>query len=124
MKLLDTSAWVEYFQGSEKGKKVRNFLVEPEIYTSAMTLAEISRWFTENNISVDMGITQIKTNSIIIDVEERVLVESGRKYVALRKIKPKIGLIDAIIYVTAVQHNLTLITGDFDFKGLPDVEII
>ena len=124
MKLLDTSAWVEYFKGSEKGKKVRALLAEAEIYTCAMTLAEISRWFTENNLPLEQGIRQIKTNSILLDVEEPILVESGRTYVALRKIRPKMGLIDAIIYVTAARHNLTLITGDFDFNGLPNVEMM
>lgn len=124
MKLLDTSAWVEYFKGTEKGKKIKIMLAGPQIYTSAITFAEISKWLSENHLPLEMAIAQIKKNSIIIDLEENILIESGRQYIFLRKIKPKMGLIDTIIYVSAILHNLTLITGDFDFQGLAKVEII
>lgn len=124
MKLLDTSAWVEYFKGSEKGKRVRAILAESQTYTSAITFAEISKWLSENHLPLEIAIAQIKKNSIIIDLEENLLIESGRQYVFLRKIKLKTGLIDTIIYVSAILHDLTLITGDFDFQGLTGVEII
>lgn len=124
MKLLDTSVWVEYFKGTDKGKKIKIMLAEPQIYASAITFAEISKWLSENNISPEMAIEQIKVNSIIIDVEEAILIESGKRYVSLRKIKPKIGLIDTIIYISAILHGLTLVTGDFDFQGLLKVEMI
>ena len=124
MKLLDTSAWVEYFKGSEKGEKVKTILAEHQIYTSAITFAEISKWLSENNISPDFAIEQIKINSIIISLEEPILIESGTRYTPLRKIKPKIGLIDTIIYVSAILHDLTLVTRDYDFQGLTNVEMI
>ncbi len=124
MKLLDTSAWVEYFKGSEKGRRIKIILAEPEVYTSAISIAEISKWLYENNIPPELGVEQLKINSIIINLEEPILIESGKRYFALRKIKPKIGLIDTIIYVSAIIHNFTLVTTDFDFQGLPKVEIV
>jgi len=124
MKLLDTSAWVEYFKGSEKGRKVKLILAELPTYTSALTFAEISKWFADNHLPIEIGIKQIKINSIVLSIEEKVLIESGKRYALLRALKPKIGLIDTIIYVTARLHNLTLVTGDYDFKGLESVELV
>lgn len=124
MRLIDTSAWVEYFKGTPKGKKVKAMIAEGETYTSAITLAEITKWFNENNLPVEIALHQIKTNSILIPVEEEILIESGKLYTHLRKRKPKIGLIDVIIYSSALLHDLTLITKDSDFSGLPKVEMI
>ena len=124
MKLLDTSAWVEYFKGSEKGRKVLKVLEEEEIYTSAITFAEITRWVVDNRGNVDSVLSLIRRNSVIIQLEEPILVESGKIYGQLRKIKKSIGLIDVIIYISALLHGLELVTGDYDFHGLPAVVMI
>lgn len=124
MRLLDTSAWVEYFRGTEKGAVVRTILAGGIAYTSAITLAEITKWLSENNLDSTIPLRQIKINSVIIPLEESILIESGRRYVLLRRVRPKIGLIDVIIYVSAHLHALMLVTGDSDFKGLPNVEML
>lgn len=124
MKLLDTSAWVEYFKGSEKGRKVASFLEEEPCFTCALTLAEISRWFVENNHDIDFAVEQIKQNSVLIMFEEKVLVEAGKNYPSLRKISKAISMIDVIIFITAYFHELTLITTDSDFRNLQGVEML
>ena len=124
MILLDTWAWIEYFKGSEKGNKIKSIIENRQIYTSAISIAEISKWFCQNKEDIKIGIQQLKENSIIIDLEEPILIESGRQYVELRKIKKDIGLIDVIIYTTAILHDLNVITNDNDFKGLPKVDFI
>ena len=124
MKLLDTSAWVEYFKGSEKGVVVKQILEVSEVYVSALTLAEISRWVYENGGDVLFAIENIKKNAVVLPLEDSILVESGIQYVNLRKIKKKISMIDVIIYVTSAVHGLVLVPGDSDFKGLMGVELI
>ena len=124
MKLLDTWAWIEYFKGSEDGFKIKKLIEKKEVYTSAISLAEISKWFYQNKCNVGLGVKQIKQNSIIINLEEDILIESGKKYVELRKIKKDIGLIDVIIYTTAISYGLALITKDPDLLELPSVEEI
>jgi len=39
--LLDTSVWIEFFQGTEKSKKVEDILKTEENFTSIVTLAEV-----------------------------------------------------------------------------------
>ncbi len=124
MKLLDTSAWVEYFKGSETGKKVKAYLESQPCFTCALTLAEIARWFVENNHQVTFAIEQIKQNSVVIMFEEEVLVSAGKNYPPLRKISKAISMIDVIIFMTAYVHGLTLVSTDSDFRGLRGVEML
>lgn len=124
MRLLDTSVWVEFFKASEKGAKVKQVLEKEEVCTSAITLAEITKWCVENKGNVDFILNQVKNNSIIIAIEEEILVEAGRVYGKMRTMSPKISLIDVIIYVSARKHDLMLWTTDKDFKNLPEVELL
>ena len=124
MKLLDTSAWVEYFKGTPSGVLVKTLIQNNTIYTSAITLAEISKWVSGYNGNINFIIAHIKKNSIILLLDELILVQSGKNYALLRKVNKKISLIDVIIYTSAVIHDLTLVTCDRDFKGLADVDFI
>ena len=124
MKLLDTSVWIEYFKGSESGLIIKKIIEENEVYTSAITIAEISKWFSENGKDNGTALKQLKNNSITLYPNEEILVESGKKYTGLRKINKKIGMIDVIIYISSQLYNLELITKDLDFKNLPNVKII
>jgi predicted nucleic acid-binding protein len=41
--LLDTWAWIEYFEGSQTGKKIDQVLKsDQKVYTSVVSLAELS----------------------------------------------------------------------------------
>lgn len=126
MKLLDTWAWIEYFKGTEKGAKVKQLLDEHYVATSAISLAELSKWFYQNKKSFPFKdiLQQIKTHSLILPLDESLLIESGYTYLALREIKKDIGLIDSIIYTTAQLHQLVTVTNDPNFQGFPDVEMI
>ena len=123
MKLLDSSAWVEYFKGSEKGLKVKELLQE-RTATSAISLAELAFWFEKEGQDFIPALKNIQKNNVIISVEEEILISSGKLCFRLRKIRNKIGIIDCIIYSTAVTHGLTLVSTDSDFQGLPSVEIL
>ncbi len=124
MKVLDTSAWIEYFKGSKKGEIISKIIENTQVYTNIISLAEIAKWFSQNNENIEFFIDQIKTNSIIMELHENILIESGKAYVNLRKIKNKISLIDVIIYTSATINSLELISTDKDFEGLPSSLII
>ena len=99
-------------------------LKEEQAYTCAITLAEVAKWVQDNKGDVVFAIGQIKENSIIIPLEESILVESGLQYTPLRARNGKIGMIDVIIYVAALLHGLELVTKDPDFKRLPFVRML
>ncbi len=121
MILLDTWAWIEYFK---KDYLVKQIIDSHECYTSAISIAEISKWALQNSHDADFLINAVKKNSIIIELEENILKEAGKNYVKMRKISKYIGMIDVIIYATAQLHKLQVLTGDPDFKNLPGIKIL
>ncbi|HLC86000.1 MAG TPA: PIN domain-containing protein [Candidatus Nanoarchaeia archaeon] len=124
MKLLDTSAWVEYFKATQKGTKIKKLIENSVVYTSAISLAELPKWIKENNLDLDWAIDQVKVNSTILSTDESLFIDSGKNYVDLRKLNKKIGLIDTIIYTTAILNHLDLMTTDSDFINLINVEML
>ncbi len=122
--LFDTSAWIEFFKGTDKGAKVKDILENQEVYTSAISLAEITKWCVESGLDISVILSHVRRNSIIIEVEDDILIRSGEIYGELRKISSKISLIDVIIYVSATTHGLFLLTTDTDFRKLPMVEML
>jgi len=50
--LLDTSAWIELFQGTEKGKAVGEITNGKILYVSILTIAELKLWALRNNLNI------------------------------------------------------------------------
>ena len=123
MKMLDSSALIELMKGSEKGDKVKEIVKSERVYMSAISLAEVAVWLHKNNREVNLLIEKIKKNAAIIELENSLLVESGKLNVELRKKRKSISLIDTIIYFSAVVNDLTLVTTDYDFHNLQNVEM-
>ena len=123
--LFDTSTWIEFFRGNEKGKMVEKFLEsQSPIYTSAITIAELSVWCHKNNLAFRTHLDLIKRFSNIIDLTEPILEAGGKVYFESRKFNDKISLIDCIIYATARIHGFLLLTKDGDFRGFDGIEFI
>ena len=123
-RLIDTSGWVEYFLGTNSGKKIKEIIENEEVYMSSMTFAEISKWVQINNLDLDLILEKIKSSSVVIHPDEGILVQSGKIYLDLRKLRNKISLIDAIIYTTSIANGINLVTKDNDFRNLVSVEMI
>lgn len=103
---------------------VKEFLQQGVACTSVLTLAEISRWFSENNYDVSFSISHIKQLSVLLELEEEILVEAGKQYQNFRKASKAISMIDIILYLTAQRHQLDFITTDSDFAGLQGVKLL
>ena len=118
--ILDTSTWIEFFQGSEKGKKVWTYLKSNKCHTSIITLSEITSFCIRNKLDYINRINRIKLHSQIIPINEEICILAGK----LSSNKNKLGMVDSIIYSTALMYKLTLLTKDKDFTGMENVEIL
>lgn len=113
--LLDTYAWIEYFLGSKKGKKVKRMLKEAECFTSAISLAEISYWLAKNKSNQEK-LSLVKNFSTVLSLDNDLLEAAGRiSYQKKQDIKD-FGLIDAIILATSKAYGLPVVTGDKHFE--------
>ena len=123
--LLDTYAWIEFFIGSEEGKRVEEMIKSGnKIYTCILSLAEIVSWCLRNGENVEEKITVVKSYSDILDLNETITETGGRINFATRKTVKDFGMIDSLIYATAQTYGLKLLTGDEHFKNLEDVVML
>lgn len=125
MYLFDSWAWIELLHGGSRGGKIRALLQSRSpVYTSKMSVAEISVWAEKYSVDKDEAFSRIGRLTSYLDLEFDLLRDAGRNYFLLRKTKKDIGLIDAIIYTCALKHGLILVTGDPDMEGLPNVLMV
>lgn len=117
--LIDSWAWIEFFQGSNAGAAVMGYLDDDQdLIISAVNLAEVYRWilhFYDERIAEEKK-AAMKERCLLIDVDEEIAVEAARI-----KHKLKWGLGNSIVYATARREAASVLTGDGDFQGQNDV---
>lgn len=124
--LLDTSAWIEFFQGTGKGKKVAESLRKEEAFTSIVSFAEITNWCLKNgleNLAVEY-IGGIKKASTVLDLDETISVLAGKINRQRKQIAKNWGMLDSFIAATAAVYGLSILTKDSHFADLPNVEML
>lgn len=120
--LLDTYAWIELFKGSAKGKKVEEIIkAEKEVFTSIVSLAEITKWCLDNKRDVYQRLEIVKNYSEILDLDKKIVIIAGKINFEIRKTVKDFGMIDSLIYSTAQIYTLKLLTGDEHFRNLDNV---
>jgi len=119
--VFDTYAWVEYFCGTEKGKVVEKYLLQHEIITPSIVLVELSYKAVKGSWNFRELLEFIKARSLIADMNEEIIIQSGLVYANMRKKQSHFSLVDAIILTTALIKNAIILTGDKDFVGLDNV---
>ena len=124
MIVFDTYAWIEYFLGSKKGENVKSILEEDNILTPSLVLVELSVKSAKEGWDFEKHLEFIKSKSLIVGINGEIIKQAGGFYVAMRKKNPSFGLIDALIFLVAKEHQAKIITGDPHFKNLENVEFL
>ncbi len=122
--LVDSWGWIEYFNGSAPGEKVRELIENPreKVIVSSINIAEVYNSFLrnfpypDNERLAEASREAIRQRSYIFEVNVNIAFESARL-----KHKMKWGLGDCIVYATAKRESAKLLTGDPHFKDVKDV---
>lgn len=120
--LLDSYAWVEFFLGSPKGERVKNYLLSADCATPMIVVAELSAKYAHfPSIQWQERLQFIQDRTEILPLTLEIASEAGRTRQKMREERPRFGLADAVIYETAKSCERSVISGDPHFKGLPHV---
>jgi predicted nucleic acid-binding protein len=118
LRVVDTSAWIEWLSGSGLGKKLGRAFPDKE-YCVVPTIVqlELSKWLLrevgEDQADQVIAYTQ-KCVVVALDTAIAVLAaDLHREY--------KLATADAIVYATARHQAADLLTCDAHFDGLPDI---
>jgi predicted nucleic acid-binding protein len=121
MRLVDTSAWIEWLIGSPTGEVVAMHLPEQSDWlVPTMVQLELAKWLTrevgEDKSDQVIAFTQL-CGIVPLDTEIALAAaEACRLH--------KLATADSIVFATAQAQDAPLITCDAHFEGLPGVTLI
>jgi predicted nucleic acid-binding protein len=118
LRVVDTSAWIEWLVASPLGKKLRKEMPEKALcIVPTIVQLELSRWvwreLGEGPADQVMAYT-LKCQVAPLDTATALQAADLHR-------QHKLATADAIVYATALQQGAELLTCDAHFKGLPGV---
>mgnify|MGYP001561052698 FL=1 len=124
--VVDAYSWVEYFNGTKSGEKVKGIVENSSnlIYTNVITIAELSSYFTRKGYDFETSKKIILSLSLFFPITKEFAEEAGKLHARIKKEKKHIGLVDILILLTAIKLNAKVITGDEDFRDFKETLII
>ena len=122
--LLDTSALVEFFDGSELGTTVCAAVEDGVAAVSLISIAEFVDVAARRHQDVERQLTFLRRNVRLLPLTFETCTRVAVVKAEQRKKHPAFGINDAITYCTAREHHLTLLTKDKDFAGLDGVRVL
>ena len=123
MFIADTYAWVEYFRGSEKGKRAAGILDDPkkDILTLESTLAEVKCWALRERKPFDELYVVMRRNSKIVHPTLEDWLRAAELRYEIRRTVPGFGTMDALLLAAAERSGSRILTGDPHFKKMTNV---
>ena len=123
--VIDSYAWVEYFRGSEAGRKAKEYIEGGESVTASITLAELKeKYAREGTPSFDDDLVFIMSSTVLVDLTKAIAVRAGATNAAMKKTVKGWGMADSIILATAQSSNARVLTGDRHFRGIKQAILI
>ena len=119
--ILDSSCWIEYFNGSEIGERLAPLVeTSDNLLVPTIVLTEVYRHALRHRGPDDaLMVLGGMTLHRIVDLDPNLA-----KRAAEVGVEHRLPLADSVIYATARANDATLRTLDADFAGLPGVEVL
>ncbi len=118
--VFDTFAWIEYFQGTKKGERVRDYLENNEVLTPVVVLLELSYKADKEGWNFKKFLNFIKYKTEIVGINEEFVLNFGKLYNKIKKKSRGIGFADISILNAAKLNKAKILTGDPHFSNLKE----
>ena len=118
MRVVDTSAWIEWVQATALGETLAPELPRnDEWIVPAIVQHELARWLArEMSAEESARLLAFTTELVVIPLTTDIATKA-----ALFAARHKLAMADAIIYATAMDSGADLLTCDAHFANLPHV---
>ncbi|MEK6844240.1 MAG: PIN domain-containing protein [Nanoarchaeota archaeon] len=122
--IIDTSAWIEYLEGSQKGEAVNKFLKNEQIFIIPIIISEVVSKAKRLNRNIDLAYSSLIKNSKVFEITPRIAKEAGLLHAETRLKIPSFALADATIICSARAFKAKILTTDNHFKSFKEAIII
>jgi len=123
--LIDSSAWIEYLEGSKTGEKVYEILKgNNEIYTLSINIGEVISKVKRKNGNIEIAYNFLTSNINIIEITPEIARDTGLLHAQLKEEISSISLADVFMIISARTISAKIITCDEHFKTFKEAIII
>jgi predicted nucleic acid-binding protein len=121
MRLVDTSAWIEWLVGSPLSDRLAAELPDrTQWLVPTIVQLELAKWLTRE-VGEDKADRVIAfTGTCVVVALDSATALSAAELCA----RHKLATADAVVYATALAHGADVLTCDKQFKDLPAVRFI
>ena len=118
MRVVDTSAWIEWLLGSRTGSAIKRHLPHNDVWlVPTMVQLELAKWLNREMSEEIADRTIARTNTLTIAVMDTRIALLAAEMSAQHKLPTA----DAVVYATAIAFDADLLTCDAHFDGLERV---
>jgi predicted nucleic acid-binding protein len=121
MRVVDTSAWIEWLTGSALGASLATELPDLTHWlVPTIVQLELAKWLTREvgEDAADRVIALTET-CVVADLDTATALSAAELCA-----RHKLATADAIVYATALSHEADLLTCDQHFQTLPGVRFV
>ena len=124
--VVDTSAWIEYLEGTDKGTVVREWIERPDtaLLTTGLIIAEVIAKLLKEKKDAGQAFGALQALARIVPFDAQLGREAAEVYARHRKAKGKFGLADAHVVAAARLHGAKVLTCDNDFAGISEAIVL
>ena len=121
MKLIDSSAWLEYFAGGPQASQFAAAIEQvADVLVPTIVLLEVTRRvMQQRDEDAALQIAAMLHQGQVVPLDSGIALSAAQLGVAHR-----LPLADSIIYATARQYQATVWTMDAHFADLPGVRYV
>ncbi len=120
--LIDTSAWIEYLNGSQEGEKVNTILnKKEEIYVLSIIICEVVSKVKRMNNNVEIAYSALIKNSKIFDITPKISKEAGIVHAQIKEKRGSFSHADSLIACSAEALGAKIVTKDNHFDSFKNV---
>lgn len=121
---IDSSAWIELYEGSEAGRAVKAALMQNACYTSMVTVAEVTSAAMRKSKDSMALVEVIGGSSSLLGIDPAIASLAGRLNFERKRSNRKWGMTDSFILEAGMIYGLKILTEDRDFGDLPNVVLV
>jgi len=117
--LIDTSAWIEYFQGTSLGQKVKDIRndAHSSFFSIGIVLSELTSTLIRNGHDPEPCCEHILSISTMIEPTHRDYLDAGIKHAEMKKTENRISYSDALLLVLSEKRRMKIVSKDEHLKG-------
>jgi predicted nucleic acid-binding protein len=123
--VFDAYAWVEYALDGPKADLVAEKLsMAQQALTPATVIGELKEAMLKHNIprqKISAILNYIKNRGTIVNIDADIAEKAGEINFKHKKQVKDWGMLDSLVYATAIIKKAQVITGDPHFRNLPNV---